>query len=866
MRQLESSESRVARIIAVSLSAAIVSACGGSGSQSASTTQNYSMTLAAPAANVTVAQPTFHLAPVVLAEPADTDRDEPAISAARAPRRVAVDPAFAELSTRRLTPDVLEQVRATGTAPDDALADGSAAKPLATASTVTVYTPAQIRAAYGLTTLPSTTSSLTSAQAAALGAGQTIYLIDAQTDPNTAADLASFDSKFGLPGCQVTPIATSSSLPLAPALTTGCTLSIVYSTPSGTMTATAPAYDSGWATEIALDVQWAHATAPYARIILIEAPDTSTTSLSAAVQLANHMGPGVVSQSFGAAEGNYTSSLDPNFEAANMTYLAAAGDAGAQVNWPAVSSHVLAVAGTSLSYSGSGPRTETVWSGTGGGVSAYEATPTYQTLAVPGLAAPAHRAVSDVTFNADPTTGQYLAFIPQGSTTPNWYSVGGTSLATPQWAGLIAVANALRAQNSLAPIGAAQATLYGLGLQAASYTSAFLDVTKGSDGSCTTCYAGVGYDLPSGLGSPNAQSLLTALSAQPAAVAPVVTSATVSGKAGTTLSFAITASDAQPLTYSLIGAPSGMSVNATTGIVTWNTPNVGSYSITAQATDAHDGLSGQGKLTVTIIPASPPQVVAGSISGTAQTALTFVPQVTDANVVTLSLSGAPSGMSVSTAGVVSWAAPLAGTYAVTVIAHDATTGLSGQGLYTVTIAAPKAPTVPSTSLSFTVGKALSYCVNANGTTPLSFSLKGAPAGMTIGGTGCISWTTPTLGTFAVTVAAQDTKTGLTGSGIETIAITPAGPVITVTRLTGVAGQTLTGSIAFSDSSSSAFSISIGGVPAGMGFTLTSSSASGAVLGLKWPSAVTGTYSLQVTVTDSQRLTATATLPITITAH
>jgi hypothetical protein len=223
-------------------------------------------------------------------------------------------------------------------------------------------------------------------------------------------------------------------------------------------------------------------------------------------------------------------------------------------------------------------------------------------------------------------------------------------------------------------------------------------------------------------------------------------------------------------------------------------------------------------------------------------------------------------MSVSTAGVVSWAAPLAGTYAVTVIAHDATTGLSGQGLYTVTIASPKAPTVPSTSLSFTMGKPLSYCVNANGTNPLSFSLKGAPAGMTIGSTGCISWTTPTLGTFAVTVAAQDTKTGLTGSGIETIAITPVGPVITVTRLTGVAGQTLTGSITFSDSSSSAFSISIGGVPAGMGFTLTSSSASGAVLGLKWPSAVTGTYSLQVTVTDSQRLTATATLPITITAH
>jgi subtilase family serine protease len=867
MRQIRSRNSAVARVLFFSLSAAILSACGGPDSSTSATaqapaaTQSYSMTLATPAAASSVAQPTFHLAPVILDEPDDTDRSESSSSAVVAPRRVAVNPAFAQLSTRRLTPEVLEQVRDTGTAPEGAWAEGSTADPMTTASTVTVYTPAQIRAAYGLPVLPSITSSVTSAQAAQLGAGQTIYLIDAQSEPHVAAELASFDSKFGLPGCTVTPIATSASLPLAAAPATGCTLSIVYSTPSGAMTATAPAYDFGWACEIALDVQWAHATAPYARIILIEAPDSSVMSLAAAVQLANQMGPGVVSQSFGAPEGSWMSGLDAIYSAANMTYLAATGDVGAQVNWPAVSSHVLAVAGTSLSYSGTAPRAETVWRGTGGGVSAFVSTPPYQSIAVPGLGAQGHRAVSDVTFNADPNTGQWVAITPQGSTSANWYSIGGTSLATPQWAGIVAVANALRAQIGLVPIGASQATLYGIATQAASYAGSFLDVTTGSDGTCTTCNAGVGYDLPSGLGSPNVQNLLAALSAQSPVVAPIVTPATVSGKVGAALSFSITATDAHTLTYSLTGAPAGMSVNASTGVVTWSAPILGTYSVIAHALDAKTGLSGQGTISVSIVAPKPPQVASGSVTGTAQTALTFTTQVTDANVVTYSLSGAPFGMSVSTAGVVSWASPLAGTYSVTVIAHDATTGLIGQGIYAVTIAAPKAPTVPSAGIAGTVGKALSFSVNATATNPLTYSLTGAPSGMTIASTGIITWNTPTLGTFAVTVTARDTKTGLTGKGVYTISITQSGPVISATRLTGVAGHALTGSIAFTDRTGSVLSIIIRGVPPGMSFAV-----SGNVLTAKWASPVTGSYSLQMTVIDTNKLTAFATIPVTITAH
>jgi hypothetical protein len=106
---------------------------------------------------------------------------------------------------------------------------------------------------------------------------------------------------------------------------------------------------------------------------------------------------------------------------------------------------------------------------------------------------------------------------------------------------------------------------------------------------------------------------------------------------------------------------------------------------------------------------------------------------------------------------------------------------------------------------------------------------------------------------------------LAGSGVETFVITTAGPVITASKLTGVSGQSLTGSIALSDGTASSLSIMIGGVPAGMSFT-ASSAAQGATLNVKWPSPVTGTYSLQLTVVDSQKLTATATIPVTITAH
>jgi hypothetical protein len=501
------------------------------------------------------------------------------------------------------------------------------------------------------------------------------------------------------------------------------------------------------------------------------------------------MGPGVVSMSFGAPEGEWTPSFDSTFSTADMTYVAAAGDAGAGVNWPAVSAHVLAVGGSTLTYTGVAPRSEIVWSNTGGGVSQYTPTPSYQNRAVPGIGTPAHRSVSDVSFNADPTTGQYLAVLAQGATTVDWLSAGGTSLSTPQWAAIIAVANALRAQAELPALGDAHADIYSIAGQSGSYASAFDDITVGSDGSCASCFAEVGYDLPTGIGTPNVTSLLSALVAAPASSAPpvsapLVSSASISGTSGSPLSFAVSVTAVDPLTYALANAPAGMSINAS-GVVSWGAPVTGTFAVTVGANDSKTGLSGRGVYTVTIQPAPPPPVVASaSLSGTVGTALVHAVSVTDANPVSLTLSGAPSGMTISAAGVLSWPTPVIGAWSVTVSARDTKTALIGRGVLTITIEAAKAPSAPA-----------------------------------------------------------------------------AGPVITASKLTGVAGKALSGTISVADKTSKTLHITVVGAPRGVILTATGNS-----LAVRWASPVTGSYKLMVTAKDGNGRTASLSVPITIAAH
>jgi hypothetical protein len=122
-------------------------------------------------------------------------------------------------------------------------------------------------------------------------------------------------------------------------------------------------------------------------------------------------------------------------------------------------------------------------------------------------------------------------------------------------------------------------------------------------------------------------------------------------------------------------------------------------------------------------------------------------------------------MSVNSAGVVSWANPVAGTYNVTVIAQDSKTGLSGQGVLSVAIASPKPPVVTGATITGHAGVALSFTVSAVGPNPKTYRITGAPSGMIISSAGSVSWNAPMAGTYTVTIAATDTRTGLSGQGV-----------------------------------------------------------------------------------------------------
>ncbi len=342
------------------------------------------------------------------------------------------------------------------------------------------YNPAQIHQAYGISQLPYD------------GAGQTIAIIDAYDSPTIASDLAAFDARFNLPAAN-----------------------LVKATPGGST----PAYNSGWALEIALDVEWAHAIAPGAKILLVEAATATSTDLFAAVNYAVAQGANEVSMSFGGAEYDTSSSIDSNFTAPGVSFFAAAGDSGAQAEFPAVSPYVTGVGGTTVSLDSAGNKlSETAWTNSGGGTSAFTARPSYQT----GFQSSGNRGVPDVSYNADPNSGIYV--VDNGS----YYAVGGTSAGAPQWAGLAALVNQGRAANGSSPIGTGLAfglnsALYSLA-GGSSYTNPngdFADITSGSNGNPAT----PGYDTATGLGSPVANKLVPDLIAfattSSAPVAPV---------------------------------------------------------------------------------------------------------------------------------------------------------------------------------------------------------------------------------------------------------------------------------------------------------------------------------------------------------
>ncbi|HTK59580.1 MAG TPA: S53 family peptidase [Candidatus Baltobacteraceae bacterium] len=318
--------------------------------------------------------------------------------------------------------------------------------------TPTGLSPSAVRNAYGL---PST------------GGFGTIAIIDAYDDPKAESDLNVFSAQYGLPAC------TASN---------GCFEKHAM--------AARPRADAGWALEISLDVQWAHAIAPSAKILLVEAKSASGTDLLAAVDYARNRADVVaVSMSWGGGEFSSEASYDSYFTSVyGATFFASSGDSGTGASWPASSPNVVAVGGTTLAFNLDGSlASETAWDGSGGGLSAYQPAPAYQTAF--GLTG--NRAIPDVSANADPASG-YSVYDSYGyAGQSGWFQVGGTSGSCPLWAAIKSLGLSADDGKFYQDAAGPDSGLY------------FRDITSGTNGSCgVLCTAGTGYDEVTGLGSP----------------------------------------------------------------------------------------------------------------------------------------------------------------------------------------------------------------------------------------------------------------------------------------------------------------------------------------------------------------------------
>jgi subtilase family serine protease len=421
------------------------------------------------------------------------------------------------------------------------------------------FTPQALQSAYDVGPLHA---------AGLTGRGKTIAVVDSYGSDTMAHDLHVFDQAFGLqPMCGEEGVTCAAGMPKFSVL--HLQGSPATKAPPGSSQGTGQEDKSAWALEVALDVETAHAIAPGANILLVATPTAETLGVQGLTQMMNaeqyvvdHHLADVISQSFGTAEEAFGSSQSLlnlrhafiSAQAAGVTVLASSGDGGSantykepvknpreipfpSVGWPASDPLVTGIGGTSLCTdplaTAAQPRTyragppaacaagqaEVGWVGSGGGFSHVFGVPSWQSP-LPAGSTPISggRGVPDVALQASPGTGDlvYLTLPPDGLSglkcgadpcSTGWYDIGGTSLATPQWAGLVAIADQLSGTD----LGLINPALYALAADPAHYASDFFDVTTGNNTDSATVPgfpATTGWDPVTGLGTPDAAKLL----------------------------------------------------------------------------------------------------------------------------------------------------------------------------------------------------------------------------------------------------------------------------------------------------------------------------------------------------------------------
>lgn len=318
------------------------------------------------------------------------------------------------------------------------------------------FSPSQLRSAYKIT---ATGSSAT-----------TIAVVEAYGYANAEADLAAYRAQFGLPACTTA---------------NGCFKKVNQDGAAGPY----PADNLGWMVETALDLDMVSAICRNCKILLVESTTGSFADIAVAVQQAADLNAHVISNSYGGDE-IFGSDYEYAYDYPAIAVVASTGDIGygAGVEFPSSSSSVTAVGGTTLATaSNSRGWTETAWAGAGSGCSLLFAKPPWQHDTGCSM-----RTVADVSAIADPNTG-VAVYGPIDAVTSGWIVLGGTSVAAPIIAGTYGV-NGGAVHGSSDPY---------------SHLSGLFDVKTGSTGFCDPsyiCNAAVGYDGPTGLGTPNGTS------------------------------------------------------------------------------------------------------------------------------------------------------------------------------------------------------------------------------------------------------------------------------------------------------------------------------------------------------------------------
>ncbi len=308
---------------------------------------------------------------------------------------------------------------------------------------------------------------------------QIIAIVDAYDNPYALSDLNYYSRTFNISQLAACPVSQGT-------VTAPCFQKVNQN--GGT---SYPRANSGWALEISLDIQAAHAICQNCSILLVEARSVTYSDLMTAVDRARLMGAKVISNSYGSNEFSSETSFDNHFNYPGVMFLFSSGDGGFGTGYPAASRYVTAVGGTSLLLnSDNSYKSESAWSGSGSGCSLYEAKPAWQKDPLCSK-----RTIADISADADPNTGAavYDSFGYGG--VRGWFQVGGTSLSSPLIAGVYALAGGV-------PVATLGSSLpYSL----VSYGSNLNDVNSGSNGSCGgtyLCTGASGFDGPTGLGTP----------------------------------------------------------------------------------------------------------------------------------------------------------------------------------------------------------------------------------------------------------------------------------------------------------------------------------------------------------------------------